>query len=168
MSKFIRTAGVAGLWLALAFAAVAQTPQSAARFDITGYAVEGSPLLRSEDFSRIVSPFIGKRKTAADVQKAQQALQQAYLDLGHCSVQVTLQKTEPDADVITFRLVQSAVPLIKDCLPMVVLDEKRATPPVPVAPGEVAVRPFADVTTAAVPETTPPAETKPEIARAPV
>ena len=98
MGSFFRTAGVAGLWLALVFAAFAQTPQSAARFDVTGYAVEGSPLLRSEDFSRIVSPFIGKQKTAADVQKAQRALQQAYLDLGHCSVQVTAQKTEPRSE----------------------------------------------------------------------
>jgi hemolysin activation/secretion protein len=164
---FFRAVGIAGVLFALTFTAFAQMPP-ATRFDITGYAVEGSPLLRSEDFSRLVSPYIGKQKTAADVQKAQQVLQQAYLDLGHCSVQVTVPKTEPDAGLVTFRLVQTPQPLSKDCLPMVVLDEKRATPPVPVAPGEVAVQPFKDVTGVASAEPAPATETKPTIARAPL
>src|SRR5579862_5526830 len=124
--SFFRTVGVAVVWLVLTSAAFAQVLSPAARFDISGYAVEGAPLLRSEDFSRIVSPFIGRQKTAADVQKAQQALQQAYLDLGYCSVQVTLPRAEPDAGTVTLRIVQSPVPVSKDCLPMVVLDEKRA------------------------------------------
>ena len=164
---FIRSVGVAAGCFVLAFAALAQPQSATSRFDITGYAVEGSPLLQSEDFSRVVSPYIGRQKTAADVQNARRALQQAYLDLGHCSVQVTLPKTEPDAGVITFRLAQSPLPQSKDCLPMVVLDEKRATPPVTVAPGEIAVRPFADVTGAAPAAAAPPAST-PESARASV
>ena len=163
---FLRTVGVAVIGLVLTSVAFAQAP--AARFDINGYAVEGAPLLRAEDFSRLVSPFIGKQKTAADVQKAQQALQQAYLDLGHCSVQVTVPRMEPDAGTVVLRLVQMPVPTSKDCLPMVVLEDKR-TAPIPVAPGEVATRPFTDVTQSAA-EAPPPAATAPpaQIARAPL
>lgn len=164
---FFRTAGVAAVGIFLAAVAYAQAPPPAARFDINGYAIEGAPLLRAEDFSRIVSPFIGKQKSAADVQKAQQALQQAYLDLGHCSVQVTVPKAEPDAGTVTLRLVQTPVPVSKDCLPMVVLDDKRA-PPVPVAPGEVAVRPFTDVTQAAADVPSPPSTSPAQVARAPL
>ncbi len=163
---FLRTVGVAVIGLVLTSVAFAQAP--AARFDINGYAVEGAPLLRAEDFSRLVSPFIGKQKTAADVQKAQQVLQQAYLDLGHCSVQVTVPRMEPDAGTVVLRLVQMPVPISKDCLPMVVLEDKR-TAPILVAPGEVATRPFTDVTQSAA-EAPPPAATAPpaQIARAPL
>src|SRR4051812_6677186 len=103
---FGRRAGVAAMCFSLAFTAFAQTPEPGLRFDITGYSVEGSPLLKAEDFSRIVSAFIGRQKSAADVQKAQQTLQQAYFDLGYCSVRVTLARPSADAGVITFRLVQ--------------------------------------------------------------
>lgn len=163
--KFFRTAGLAAGWLVLTMAVCVQAQQPAARFDVSGYAVEGAPLLKSEDFSRIVAPFIGRQKTAADVQKAQQALQQAYLDLGYCSVQVTLPKAEPDAGTVTLKLVQTVTPISKDCLPMVVLD--KGAPPVPVAPGEVAIRPLSDATQAAA-EPPPPAEASSRIARAPL
>lgn len=164
---FFRAVGTAGAWFVLTCAALAQTPAPAVRFDISGYSVEGAPLLKSEDFSRIITPFIGKQKSAADVQKAQQALQQAYLDLGHCSVQVTVPTAEPDAGVIIFRLVQSALPLSTDCLPLIVLDEKRA-PPIPVAPGSVAVQPFKDITGSTSTAPAPAAEISPDVARAPV
>ena len=93
-----------------------------ARFEIVGYAVEGAPLLDSADFSRIVAPFMGRQKASADVQTARRALQQAYLDLGHCSVQVVLPGAEPHAGVVTFKIVQSQLPAGKDCLPMLALD----------------------------------------------
>jgi hemolysin activation/secretion protein len=153
---FFRAVGVAVCALVISLAAIAQPSSTGSRFDITGYAVEGSPLLRSDDFSRIISPYIGKQKSAADVQNAQRALQQAYLDLGYCSVQVAVPKTDPDAGVITFRLVQTPTPVSKDCLPMVVLDDKRVSPSINIAPGEVAVRPLSDA--AGVTSTAPSAD----------
>ena len=113
--------------------------QPAARFDVNRYGVEGTPLLKSEDFARIVAPYVGTQKTVADLHKAQLALQQAYQDLGHCTVRVMPPQAEPDAGTVTLRLVQSTVPSSKDCLPMVVLDKGA---PVQIAPGEVAVRPL--------------------------
>jgi hemolysin activation/secretion protein len=125
---YLRLSGTVALCLALASAVSAQTPASNARFDIQGYAVEGSPLLSSDDFSRLMSPFIGKQKSAVDIQKAQQALQQAYLVLGHCSVQVTVPNMHPEGGTVTLNLVQSPTPVSKDCLPMVALGEKREAP----------------------------------------
>ena len=164
---FSRVLGAAFFGLALALTAFAQTLPPGPRFDLSGYAVEGSPLLDSEDFSRIISPFIGRQKSAADVQKAQQNLQRAYLDLGHCSVQVTVPRTDPDSGVITFRLVQTPAPLSRDCLPMVVLGETRAAAPVAVRPGEASARPLVAVN-GILPETIEPVAGKLEIVRAPV
>ena len=115
-------------WLALsapAYALAAQPPT--ARFDITGFAVEGIPLVRAEDFSRVIAPFIGRQKAATDVEKARQLLQQAYVDLGHCSVQVTTPNSEPAAGVVTFKLLSAPGHSRQDCLPLVSLEGTRAT-----------------------------------------
>ena len=152
-------------WLMLVTPVWAQSPAAVARFDVSGFSVLGSPQIAGAEFSRIVAPFIGRQKTIEDVQKAQRALQQAYLDLGHCSTQVTVTKAEPESGVVTFRLVQIPTPLSRDCAPTVVLEPSRAAPPVAVAPGEVAVRPLADLSGTLADPAAPP-ETKTEIARA--
>ena len=115
-------------WLALsapAYALAAQTPT--ARFDITGFAVEGIPLVSAEDFSRLIAPFIGRQRAATDVEKARQLLQQAYVDLGHCSVRVTTPNSEPAAGVVTFKLLSAPGHSRQDCLPLVSLEGTRAT-----------------------------------------
>ena len=113
-------------WLALSACTYAQSKPALAAFDVTGYAVAGAPLLGAADFSRIVAPYIGTRKTALDVQNAQRMLQQAYWDLGHCSVQVTVPQAAPEAGVVTFKILQSRVPVSKDCLPMMALEPSSA------------------------------------------
>ena len=138
--------------------------QPAARFDVNRYGVEGTPLLKSEDFARIVAPYVGTQKTVADLHKAQLALQQAYQDLGHCTVRVMLLQAEPDAGTVTLRLVQSTVPSSKDCLPLVVLDKGA---PVQIAPGEVAVRPLGGPSQTAA-DSAASTEAPARIARAPL
>ncbi len=162
VGAFRQCVWAAAVFLGLVFTAWAQVP---ARFDIGGYSVLGAPQLTNEEFSRIVSPYIGRQKTPADVQKAQQALQQAYFDLGHCSTQVNLANPEPEAGVVTFRLVQTPTPMNRDCVPTVVLGQKRVPSPVVVAPGEVATRPLADLS-GTLAEAPAAAEPKTAIARA--
>ena len=113
------------LWLTLVAPAYVQAAQLAARFDITGFAVEGVPLVRAEDFSRLVAPHLGRQKTTTDVEKARQLLQQAYMDLGHCSVQVTTPDREPAAGVVTFKLLLAPSHNRQDCLPLVALNDTR-------------------------------------------
>lgn len=117
----------------------------AARYDIHGYAVEGGPLLKAEDFTRIISPYIGRQKRPDDIGRARQALQQAYLDLGHCNIEVTVPKAEPVDGVVVFKLVRHPQPLTRECLPTIALDEGQQAPRAPAEAGAVAVAPYTDV-----------------------
>jgi hemolysin activation/secretion protein len=128
---------LAGLAMLSSVLALATPPLE--RFDITGYAVEGAPLLHTADFSRIVAPFIGRQKSAADVQSAQRLLQRAYLDLGHCAVEVVVPSAEPQAGVVTFKVLRSRGAAGKDCLPVLALDAAHK-PPVADAPDRAAAR----------------------------
>jgi hemolysin activation/secretion protein len=102
---------------------------AAARVDVTAYSLEGRTLLQAEEFSRIVSPFVGPQKSPADIEKARKAVQQAYLDLGYCGIRVDKAAPAPRKGVMPFRL--SSVPYKKsrDCLPAAKLDQ-RAKPAV--------------------------------------
>jgi len=118
-----------------------------ARFDVSGYAVEGRVLLKSEDFTRVVAPFIGRQKTPVDVARARDALQQAYHDLGHCSARVTLSRPTPQDGVVAFRLIEISASDARDCLPLVVLDERKTPGPAiqTAAIGDVMAYPYVDV-----------------------
>lgn len=91
-------------------------------FEIRGYAEEGAPLLAGGDFSRLVAPFIGKRKTAEDITNAQRAVQQAYHDLGQCLVKVGAGQREPESGAVTFKITQAAAPRTAQCPPLARLD----------------------------------------------
>src|SRR5262245_59956226 len=105
-----------------------------ARFQVSGYAVEGRVLLRSEDFTRVVSPYVGRGKTAADIERARVALQDTYHNLGHCAVRVALVQPEPKDGMVTFRVSEVPASEVRDCLPAVVLDEPaKRSPPAGVA-----------------------------------
>ncbi len=167
-----------GVWLAcVAVTAVstayAQTSSPgdatrADRMDIFGYAVEGRVLLKSEDFTRIIMPFVGRQKTAADIERARDALQQAYHDLGHCSVKVELARPGTQDGVVAFRLAEIPASQIRDCLPMVVLDEQsKPRPKTPAAASQGAVTyAYVDVRdpseSPAQPQSAPATAVKPE------
>jgi predicted double-glycine peptidase len=107
---------------ALASGAWAQAPQGASRragVDVSGYSVEGS--LHLDDFTRLVSPYLGPRRTAADIERARSAVQQAYHDLGYCSVRVVLAAPQPRDGIVLFRLAEIPANEIPECLPKVPL-----------------------------------------------
>ena len=158
-------AGRAAAWLALVWSVLAQAAAPIAPFEITGYAVEGAPLLRSADFSRIVAPFMGRQKSSADVKNAQRSLQQAYLDLGHCSVQVAAPDAEPQAGVVTFKVMQSTLAPGKDCFPLMTLDVMRERQ-IPVAPDPAAEAAHSAVTRMAASAAPPVTEFRLDVAPA--
>ena len=105
---------------AVASGAGAQAPQDDSRpagVDVSGYSIEGSAVL--DDFTRLVAPYIGRRKTAADIERARSAVQQAYHDLGHCSVRVVLVHSEPQDGVVLLRLAALPASETGDCLPRI-------------------------------------------------
>jgi len=142
--------------MAAATSAFAQNPPSrgdtrAALMDISGYAIEGRNLLEPGDFSRIVAPFVGRRKTTADVERARTALMQAYHDLGHCSVKVSLAQPEPRDGVMTFRIAEIPAGDSRNCLPMIALNEQTA----PILPAAVIAQGGSVKTTPAKPSAEP-------------
>jgi hemolysin activation/secretion protein len=78
----------------------------APRFDIERFDVQGNTLLDAEAVASAVGRFTGKRKDFADVQRALEALQQKYQELGYGMVQVTLPEQELDQGVITLRILE--------------------------------------------------------------
>ena len=123
MVKVIRSVGflLAACFLgSVGFNAQAQAPRDdtrGARMDISGYGIEGNRLLNPEDFTRIIAPFIGRQKTAADIERTRAAVQQAYHDLGHCDIRVTLARPEPEDGIVLFRLTEIPAAELRDCLP---------------------------------------------------
>jgi len=142
--------------VAAAASAFAQNPSSrgdtrTALMDISGYAIEGRTLLEPGDFSRIVAPYVGRRKTTADIERARTALTRAYHDLGHCSVKVTLAQPEPRDGVMTFRIAETPASESRDCLPMIALNEKTA----PIVPAAVIAQAESVKSTPAKPSAAP-------------
>src|SRR5690349_16489997 len=84
-SKMRRVWVILGALAGAAPAFAQQSPPQAgeARFQVSGYAVEGRLLLRSEDFTRVVSPYVGRGKSMADIETARRALEDTYHVLGH-------------------------------------------------------------------------------------
>jgi len=82
---------------------------SVPRFDIQRIEVTGNTLLTSSEVERIVTPFVGKQRELADVQRAQAALEQAYRDLGFGAVQVMLPEQNITSGVIQIRVLQPTI-----------------------------------------------------------
>jgi hemolysin activation/secretion protein len=77
------------------------------RFDIAVYRVEGNSLLKQSAIDRLLAPYRGKQRDFGDVQRALEALQQAYRDAGYGAVQVYLPEQELDQGVVTLRVIEA-------------------------------------------------------------
>lgn len=97
----------------LAQAPAPPQPPSAAiaapRFDIVRFEVAGNTLLPASEIERLVSPFTGKNKDFADIQRALEALEQAYRDRGYGIVQVQLPEQDITRGVVQFRVLEPRV-----------------------------------------------------------
>jgi hemolysin activation/secretion protein len=99
--------------LLLPLVAVAQAPAVQApievRFDISGYAVQGNTLLPAAEIARIVSPFSGRARDFGDVQRALEALENAYRSRGYSAVQIYLPEQELAKGEITLRVIEARI-----------------------------------------------------------
>lgn len=77
------------------------------RFDISGYTLEGATLLTREEIDAAVAPFTGKGKDFSDVQRALEAVEEAYAARGYSAVRVLLPEQELEKGAIIFRVVES-------------------------------------------------------------
>src|SRR5262249_60405242 len=65
-------------------------PPQPVRFEIQRYIVEGNTLLSQSEIDGIVTPFSGKDRDFGDIQRALEALQDAYASRGYNAVRVSV------------------------------------------------------------------------------
>ncbi|MBU0753423.1 MAG: ShlB/FhaC/HecB family hemolysin secretion/activation protein [Gammaproteobacteria bacterium] len=99
------------LCAAIGVAAVVSTAQAQTdvRFDITRFQVEGNSLLPQTRVDELVGPFVGKQRVYGDVQKALEALENAYRKAGFGTVQVFVPEQELAAGVVRLVVTESVV-----------------------------------------------------------
>lgn len=92
-----------------AMAPAQEAPIPPPRFEIKRFDIQGNTLLGPEQVERTVAPFTGPNKDFSDIQRALEALEQSYRDLGYGVVQVTLPEQDITKGVVQFRVRQPAV-----------------------------------------------------------
>jgi len=75
-------------------------------FDISAFAVSGNTVLPQSRIDRVLAPFRGPRKDFGDVQRALEALQDAYVAAGYGVVLVTLPEQELDQGLVKFAVIE--------------------------------------------------------------
>ncbi|HMK13784.1 MAG TPA: ShlB/FhaC/HecB family hemolysin secretion/activation protein [Burkholderiales bacterium] len=99
-----------GLAVVMASAAAQDAKTSPAPlFDITRFDVEGNTLLKANEIEEIVSPYSGTQKDFADVQRALEALQNAYRKKGYGTVQVVLPEQKLIQGVVRLKVIEARV-----------------------------------------------------------
>src|SRR5690348_14119599 len=79
------------------------------RFDIERFEITGNTILPAAEVDRLVSPFTGKSKDFADIQRALERLEQAFRDRGFGVVQVLLPEQDITRGVVQFRVLQPRI-----------------------------------------------------------
>ena len=101
------------VWLPLAGVSYAQSTPAAdvetPRFDVLEYRVEGNSVLPAESIERAVYPFLGERRTVADVESARVALEVAYRNAGYGTVVVDTPEQRITDGVVTLQVLQAPV-----------------------------------------------------------
>jgi hemolysin activation/secretion protein len=93
---------------------VAPTPPPApVRFDIQRYVVEGNTLLPQDEVDRILAPFAGKNRDFGDIQRALEALQDAYVGRGYNAVRVSVPEQDIRAGQVRLRVVEARLRRVK-------------------------------------------------------
>jgi hemolysin activation/secretion protein len=79
------------------------------RFDIERFDVSGNTLLSQTLVDKVLTPFVGKSRDFADVQKALEALEAVFHQRGYNVVQVELPEQELNGGVVRLRVVQTTI-----------------------------------------------------------
>jgi hemolysin activation/secretion protein len=88
-------------------------PPAPVRFDIQRYVVEGNTLLPQGEVDRILAPFAGKNRDFGDIQRALEALQDAYVGRGYNAVRVSVPEQDIRAGQVRLRVVEARLRRVK-------------------------------------------------------
>ncbi len=108
---------MAAACLALPLAGLAQptpAPDSSmtpveVRFDIERYLIEGNSLLTEQEIAQLVAPFSGRGRDFGDVQRALEALENAYRARGYSAVQVYLPEQQLEKGEVRLRVAEARI-----------------------------------------------------------
>lgn len=95
------------LFLGVLLAGVARAENAA--FDVLEYQVAGNSKLPAIEIERAVYPFLGERKTIADIDKARAALEQAYRQSGYPTVMVEIPVQKVQGGVVTLQVTEGKI-----------------------------------------------------------
>lgn len=87
--------------------ATSEADQAVLRFTISQYVMEGTSLLSQTEIDAAVAPYVGKNKDFSDVQRALEAVEDAYAKRGYSAVRVLLPEQELEKGTVRFRVVES-------------------------------------------------------------
>ncbi|HEY3431028.1 MAG TPA: ShlB/FhaC/HecB family hemolysin secretion/activation protein [Rhodocyclaceae bacterium] len=89
-------------WQMSAFAADEQ-------FDIVRFQVEGNTILPANEVDRLIAPFVGSKRVYAYIQRALEALEEAYRVKGYGTVQVYVPEQELTAGVVKLQVTEATI-----------------------------------------------------------
>lgn len=79
------------------------------QFDIVRFQVEGNSLLPKETVEQLVAPYVGRKKVYGDIQKALEALEDAYRAKGFGTVQVFVPEQELTSGVVRLQVTEAVI-----------------------------------------------------------
>lgn len=88
-------------------------PPAPVRFEIQRYVVEGNTLLSQREVDKILAPFSGKDRDFGDIQRALEALQDAYVARGYNAVRVSVPEQDIRAGQVRLRVVEARLRRVK-------------------------------------------------------
>src|SRR5687768_15938355 len=79
------------------------------RFDINRFQITGGTLVPAAEVEKVVAPYTGKNKDFGDIQRALEAVEQAYRKRGWGIVQVLLPEQDITRGVVELRILEPRV-----------------------------------------------------------
>jgi len=84
-------------------------PPVASRFEIQRFIVEGNTLLSQSEIDGILAPFSGKNRDFGDIQRALEALKDAYTHRGYDAVRVSVPEQDIRAGQVRLRVLEARI-----------------------------------------------------------
>ncbi|HID30208.1 MAG TPA: ShlB/FhaC/HecB family hemolysin secretion/activation protein [Desulfobacterales bacterium] len=89
--------------------AYGQPPDEVVTFEIAGFVVEGNTLLPMDDIEKVLLPYTGPQKTAEDVERARNALENIYHEAGFPTVLVNIPEQTVEEGVVELGVIESQI-----------------------------------------------------------
>jgi hemolysin activation/secretion protein len=102
--KFLSAVLASGLFFV---AAHAQGQEE--RFDISRFDIQGNTILKQTEIDALVAPFVGQKRNYGDIQKALEAVENAYRGKGFGTVNVYVPEQELTAGTVRIQVTESVI-----------------------------------------------------------